>query len=90
MFLNFLFKLNSLNAILEIYRKIIINPLMYIIKIMNEIHDVLLIKLVIKVIKIVCNKIIIFDLSGDFIKINIIDKNKFVIIINLIIILNNL
>jgi len=38
---------NSLKAILEIYKKIIINPPIYKIKTINEIHAVLLIKLII-------------------------------------------
>jgi len=41
--------LNSLKAILEIYKKIIIKPPIYKIKIINEIHDVLLIILIIRV-----------------------------------------
>lgn len=85
-FLFFLLIFNSLNAILEIYKKIIINPLMYKIKIINEIHEVLLIKLVINVIKIVCSKIIIFDLRGDFVMIKVSDIIKLVIKIILIII----
>jgi hypothetical protein len=78
-FFKFLFKFNSLKAILEIYKKIIINPLIYKIKIMNEIHAVLLIKLIIKVIDKVCAKIIKFDLIGDFIIINVIVNIKLII-----------
>lgn len=46
MVLKFLFIFNSLKAILEIYKKMIINPPIYKIKIINEIRDVLLIKLI--------------------------------------------
>jgi len=49
MFLYFLLIFNSLKAILEIYKKMIINPPIYKIKTINEIHAVLLIKLIIKV-----------------------------------------
>lgn len=69
---------NSLKAILEIYKKIIINPPIYKMKTINEIHDVLLIKLIIIVKVIVWIKIIKFDLIGDFIIVNIIAIIKLV------------
>jgi len=74
--------LNSLKAILEIYKKIIINPPIYKIKIINEIHAVLLIILIIRVKTKVWIKIIKFDLSGDFIIVNIIAIIKLVNKIN--------
>lgn len=52
----------------------------------NEIHDVLLIKLIINVKLIDWIKIIKFDLKGDFIVIKIIDKIRLVKIIIFIII----
>ena len=59
--------LNSLKAILEINKIIIINPPIYNIKTINEIHAVLLIILIMRVKIIVWIKIIKFDLRGDFI-----------------------
>lgn len=76
---------NSLKAILEIYKKIIINPPIYKIKIINEIHDVFIIILIIMVSVIVWIKIIKFDLIGDFIIVNIIAINRLINKINLII-----
>lgn len=76
---------NSLKAILEIYKKIIINPPIYKIKIINDIHDVFIIILIIMVSVIVWIKIIKFDLIGDFIIVNIIAINRLINKINLII-----
>lgn len=50
---------------------------MYKINNKNEIHDVLLIKLIINVKMIDCVKMIKLDLKGDFINVKIIDKIKF-------------
>lgn len=74
----------SLNAILEIYKKIIINPPTYKINIINEIHDVLLIKLIIIVSEIDWHKIIIFAFKGDFTVIKLIAK---IILVNKIILI---
>lgn len=52
------------------YKKIIINPPTYKIKIINDTHAVLLIILIIKVKVIVWIKMIKFDLIGDFIIVN--------------------
>ncbi len=71
-----------MKAILEIYKKIIIKPPIYKIKIINEIHAVLLIILIIRVNIIVWIKIIKFDLIGDFIIVNKIAIIKLVIKIN--------
>lgn len=59
---------------------------MYKINNINEIHDVLLIKLIIKVNEIDWQRIIKFDLSGDFIKVKSVDSVKLIKIINLVII----
>lgn len=72
---------NSLNAILEIYKKIIINPPTYKINNIKEIHEVFIIKLIIIVNLIDCIKIIKFDLKGDFIIVKIKDKVKLIKII---------
>ena len=52
---------------------------------MNEIHDVLLIKLIIIVKAIDCIKIIKFDLNGDFIIVKINDRLKLMKIMILVI-----
>jgi len=57
---------------------------MYKIKTINEIHDVLLIKLIIKVKVIDWNKIVKLDFNGDFRVVKVSDKIKFIIKINLI------
>lgn len=64
----------------------IINPPTYKINIINEIHDVLLIKFIISVKEMDWLKIIRFELNGDFIKVNIIDNIKLIKIIILVII----
>lgn len=59
---------------------------MYKINNINEIHDVLLIKLIIKVSEMDWQRIIKFDLNGDFIIVKSVDNIKLVKIINLVII----
>lgn len=81
MFLN---KLISFAAILEIYKKMIINPPIYKINIINEIQDVLLIKFIIKVNVIDWNIIIRLDIKGDFIFVNKIEIIRLIEIIKLL------
>lgn len=76
--LYFFIILNSLKAILEIYKNKIINPPMYKINIIKEIHEVLLIRLIIKVNVIDCNIITKFADNGDFILVNNNDVNKLI------------
>ena len=59
---------------------------MYKINNINEIHDVLLIKLIIKVSETDWQRITKFDLNGDFIIVKSVDNIKLVKIINLVII----
>lgn len=59
---------------------------MYKINNINEIHDVLLIKLIIKVSEMDWQRITKFDLNGDFIIVKSVDNIKLVKIINLVII----
>jgi hypothetical protein len=77
---------NSLKAILEIYRKIIIKPPTYNKNNIKEIHDVLFIRFIISVIIIDWVRIVRLDLNGDFSIVKVIANKRFIKMILLIII----